>query len=129
MGGWNIFFALINFAILAFLLVKFGKKTFIDTVEGNRRQISQELDAAAEAAENARNITATLDDIKKQSGEKHLEILEQAHERSARSVELSAQSDADMVMGREKQTEHDVLSLRQHILRELKNENAGAIIE
>ena len=129
MGGWNIFFALINFAILAFLLVKFGKKTFIDTVEGNRRQISQELDAAAEAAENARNITATLDDIKKQSGEKHLEILEQARERSARSVELSAQSDADMVMGREKQTEHDVLSLRQHILRELKNENAGAIIE
>lgn len=129
MGGWNIFFALINFAILAFLLVKFGKKTFIDTVEGNRRQISRELDAAAEAAENARNITATLDDIKKQSGEKHLEILEQAHERSARSVELSAQSDADMVMGREKQTEHDVLSLRQHILRELKNENIGAIIE
>lgn len=129
MGGWNIFFALINFAILAFLLVKFGKKTFIDTVEGNRRQISQELDAAAEAAENARNITATLDDIKKQSGEKHLEILEQARERSARSVELSAQSDADMVMGREKQTEHDVLSLRQHILRELKNENIGAIIE
>ena len=57
MGGWNIVYALINFAILAFVLVKFGKKTVLGMIEGNRRKISEELDAA-KAAEDTETLCA-----------------------------------------------------------------------
>ena len=48
MGGWNIVYALINFAILAFVLVKFGKKMVVNMINGNRQQISDALRSCAD---------------------------------------------------------------------------------
>ena len=128
MGGWNIWFALINFAILAFFLVKFGKKIVIGMIEGNRQKISRELDEAKAAGENARHITQTLEDMDAENQRQCQDILDQARERSKRSIERSAQESRDLADSRIKEAEHDMLSIKQQTLTELRNENTGALL-
>ena len=95
MGGWNIWFGLINFAILAFFLYKFGKKIVINMIEGNRQKISRELEEAKAAEENARNITQTLEDMDAQNKSQCQEILEQAKERVAKHREITKEKTKD----------------------------------
>ena len=120
MGGWNIWFALINFAILVFFLVKFGKKIVINMIEGNRQKISQELDKAKEAGENARQITQTLENMDAESRSQCDEILVQARERSKRSMERSVEESRSRADSRLKEAEHDVTSLKQQALTQLR---------
>lgn len=128
MGGWNIWFGLINFAILAFFLYKFGKKIVINMIEGNRQKISRELEEAKAAEENARNITQTLKDMDVQSQQQCSEILDQARERSRRSLESSAEKSREKAESREKEAEHDAVSLRQQTMLELRDKSSGELI-
>ena len=128
MGGWNIWFALINFAILAFFLYKFGKKIVINTIEGNRQKISRELEEAKAAEENARNITQPLEDMDAENKSQCQEILEQAQERSKRSVELSAQESKALADIRLSEADRDMLSLKQQTLMELRDESGVQLV-
>lgn len=129
MGGWNIWFGLINFAILAFFLYKFGKKIVINMIEGNRQKISRELEEAKAAEENARNITQTLEDMDAQNKSQCQEILEQAKERSKRGAERSAQESRALADSRLSEARHDMLSLKQQTMTELRDESTGALLE
>ena len=129
MGGWNIWFGLINFAILAFFLYKFGKKIVINMIEGNRQKISRELEEAKAAEENARNITQTLEDMDAQNKSQCQEILEQAKERSKRGAERSAEESRALADGRLSEARHDMLSLKQQTMTELRDESTGALLE
>lgn len=129
MGGWNIWFGLINFAILAFFLYKFGKKIVINMIEGNRQKISRELEEAKAAEENARNITQTLEDMDAQNKSQCQEILEQAKERSKRGAERSAEESRALADSRLSEARHDMLSLKQQTMTELRDESTGALLE
>ena len=129
MGGWNIWFALINFAILAFFLYKFGRKIVVNMIEGNRQKISRELDEAKAAGENARHITQTLEDMDAQSRSQCQEILDQARERSRRSIERSAEESRTLAESRLKEAEHDMTSLKQQTLTELRDQSAGRLLQ
>lgn len=128
MGGWNIYFALINFAILVFFLVKFGKKIVVDMIEGNRQKISRELDEAKAAGENAKHITETLEDMDAQNKSQCQEILDEAKERSRRSIDRSAEESREQAESRMKEAEHDVLSLKQQAMTELRNESTETLL-
>lgn len=56
MGGWNIFYALINFAILALGLFFIGKKLVIGMYQSHRESIRQGLESSERAAEKARQM-------------------------------------------------------------------------
>ena len=128
MGGWNIVYALINFAILAFVLVKFGKKMVVNMINGNRQQISDALDAAKAAGENAQHITETLEDIRAEGQAQSQEIVSQARERSAQSLSQSAQARQELAESRRKQTRQDALSLKRQVLGQLRDEKAEDIL-
>ena len=128
MGGWNIVYALINFAILAFVLVKFGKKMVVNMINGNRQQISDALDAAKAAGENAQHITETLEDIRAEGQAQSQEIVSQARERSAKSLSQSAQARQELAESRRKQTRQDALSLKRQVLGQLSDEKAEDIL-
>ena len=128
MGGWNIVYALINFAILAFVLVKFGKKMVVNMINGNRQQISDALDAAKAAGENAQHITETLEDIRAEGQAQSQEIVSQARERSAQSLSQSAQAQQELAESRRKQTRQDALSLKRQVLGQLRDEKAADIL-
>ena len=128
MGGWNIVYALINFAILAFVLVKFGKKMVVNMIQGNRQQISDALDAAKAAGENAQHITETLEDIRAEGQAQSQEIVSQARERSAQSLSQNAQARQELAESRRKQTRQDALSLKRQVLGQLRDEKAEDIL-
>ena len=128
MGGWNIVYALINFAILAFVLVKFGKKMVVNMINGNRQQISDALDAAKAAGENAQHITETLADIRAEGQAQSQEIVSQARERSAQSLSQSAQARQELAESRRKQTRQDALSMKHQVLGQLRDEKAADIL-
>ena len=128
MGGWNIVYALINFAILAFVLVKLGKKMVVNMINGNRQQISDALDAAKAAGENAQHITETLEDIRAEGQAQSQEIVSQARERSAKSLSQSAQARQELAESRRKQTRQDALSLKRQVLGQLRDEKAEDIL-
>ena len=128
MGGWNIVYALINFAILVFVLVKFGKKMVVNMINGNRQQISDALDAAKAAGENAQHITETLADIRAEGQAQSQEIVSQARERSAQSLSQSAQARQELAESRRKQTRQDALSMKHQVLGQLRDEKAADIL-
>ena len=128
MGGWNIVYALINFAILAFVLVKLGKKMVVNMINGNRQQISDALDAAKAAGENAQHITETLEDIRAEGQAQSQEIVSQARERSAQSLSQSAQARQELAESRRKQTRQDALSMKRQVLGQLRDEEAADIL-
>ena len=128
MGGWNIVYALINFAILAFVLVKFGKKMVVGMINGNRQQISDALDASKAAGENAQHITETLEDIRAEGQAQSQEIVSQARERSAQSLSQSARAQQELAESRRKQTRQDALSMKRQVLGQLRDEKAADIL-
>ena len=128
MGGWNIVYALINFAILAFVLVKFGKKMVVNMIQGNRQQISDALDAAKAAGENAQHITETLEDIRAEGQAQSQEIVSQARERSAQSLSQNAQARQELAESRRKQARQDALSMKRQRLGQLRDEKAADIL-
>ena len=128
MGGWNIVYALINFAILVFLLVKVGKKTVVGMLSGNRKKISDELEAAKAAEKNAQQITETLEEIRAEGETQCREIIDQAKERSAQSLSQSAQANRQLAESRRKQTRQDAMSRKQQVLGQLRDEKAADIL-
>lgn len=128
-SGWNFFFALVNFAILAFFLVKFGKKIAVNTIEGNRQKISRELDEAKAAEENAKHITETLVDMDAENRSQCRDILEQARESSLRSAERSAQLSCAHAESIDREARQDALSLRQQTMVEMRDENTEALLK
>ena len=50
MGGWNIFYALINFAVLALGLFFVGKKLVVRMYQSHRENIRQGLESSERAA-------------------------------------------------------------------------------
>ena len=128
MGGWNIFYALINFAILAFALVKFGKKMVAGMINGNRQKISDDLEAAKAAGENAQHITETLEEIRAEGKAQCREIIDQAKERSEQSISQSAQTHQQLAESRRKQARQDALSRKQQVLGQLRDEKAADIL-
>lgn len=128
MGGWNIVYALINFAILVFLLVKVGKKTVVGMLSGNRQKISDELEAAKAAEENAQHITETLEEVRAEGETRCREIIDQAKERAEQSLSQSAQARQQLAESRRKQTRQDALSRKQQVLGRLRDEKAADIL-
>lgn len=128
MGGWNIVYALINFAILVFLLVKVGKKTVVGMLSGNRQKISDELEAARAAEENAQHITETLEEVRAEGETRCREIIDQAKERAEQSLSQSAQARQQLAESRRKQTRQDALSRKQQVLGRLRDEKAADIL-
>ncbi len=60
MGGWNIFYGLLNFAILAAILYFFGRKLVVNMFKTRRDRIAGDLERARQAEENA---AALQDDL------------------------------------------------------------------
>ena len=73
MGGWNIFYGLLNFAILAAALYIVGRKIVVKMFRTRRDRIADELERARQARENA----AALQDDLNASGEEAEKLRQQ----------------------------------------------------
>ncbi len=129
MGGWNIFYGLLNFAILAAALYFIGWKLVVKMFKSRRDRIADELEQAEQAKEKAENIRAGLDKARADGDAQGEAIIAKAKETAKRSSEEARRADeksaADIAAGARSDAEQIDYELR----RKLTNAAAGEITE
>ena len=129
MGGWNIFYGLLNFAILAAALYFIGWKLVVKMFKSRRDRIAEELEQAKQAKEKAENIRAGLDKARAEGDAQGEAIIAKAKETAGRSSEEARRADeksaADIAAGARSDAEQIDYELR----RKLTNAAAGEITE
>ena len=129
MGGWNIFYGLLNFAILAAALYFIGWKLVVKMFKSRRDRIADELEQAKQAKEKAENIRAGLDKARAEGDAQGEAIIAKAKETAERSSEEARRADeksaADIAAGARSDAEQIDYELR----RKLTNAAAGEITE
>ena len=127
MGGWNIFYGLLNFAILAAALYFIGWKLVVKMFKSRRDRIADELEQAKQAKEKAENIRAGLDKARAEGDAQGEAIIAKAKETAERSSEEARRADeksaADIAAGARSDAEQIDYELR----RKLTNAAAGEI--
>ena len=129
MGGWNIFYGLLNFVILAAALYFIGWKLVVKMFKSRRDRIADELEQAKQAKEKAENIRAGLDKARAEGDAQGEAIIAKAKETAERSSEEARRADeksaADIAAGARSDAEQIDYELR----RKLTNAAAGEITE
>ena len=129
MGGWNIFYGLLNFAILAAALYFIGWKLVVKMFKSRRDRIADELEQAKQAKEMAENIRVGLDKARAEGDAQGEAIIAKAKETAERSSEEARRADeksaADIAAGARSDAEQIDYELR----RKLTNAAAGEITE
>ena len=129
MGGWNIFYGLLNFAILAAALYFIGWKLVVKMFKSRRDRIADELEQAKQAKEKAENIRAGLEKARADGDAQGEAIIAKAKETAKRSSEEARRADeksaADIAAGARSDAEQIDYELR----RKLTNAAAGEITE
>ena len=129
MGGWNIFYGLLNFAILAAALYFIGWKLVVKMFKSRRDRIADELEQAKQAKEKAENIRVGLDKARAEGDAQGEAIIAKAKETAERSSEEARRTDeksaADIAAGARSDAEQIDYELR----RKLTNAAAGEITE
>lgn len=129
MGGWNIFYGLLNFAILAAALYFIGWKLVVKMFKSRRDRIADELEQAKQAKEKAENIRVGLDKARAEGDAQGEAIIAKAKETAERSSEEARRADeksaADIAAGARSDAEQIDYELR----RKLTNAAAGEITE
>ncbi len=129
MGGWNIFYGLLNFAILAAALYFIGWKLVVKMFKSRRDRIADELEQAKQAKEKAENIRAGLEKARADGDAQGEAIIAKAKETAERSSEEARRADeksaADIAAGARSDAEQIDYELR----RKLTNAAAGEITE
>ena len=129
MGGWNIFYGLLNFAILAAALYFIGWKLVVKMFKSRRDRIADELEQAKQAKEKAENIRAGLEKARADGDAQGEAIIAKAKETAESSSEEARRADeksaADIAAGARSDAEQIDYELR----RKLTNAAAGEITE
>ena len=129
MGGWNIFYGLLNFAILAAALYFIGWKLVVKMFKSRRDRIADALEQAKQAKEKAENIRAGLEKARADGDAQGEAIIAKAKETAERSSEEARRADeksaADIAAGARSDAEQIDYELR----RKLTNAAAGEVTE
>lgn len=125
MGGWNIFYALLNFGILAAALYLLGKKLVVKMYRGHRDKLSRDLKRSADAAAKARELTSGLDELGREGEQECGAIVAEAETRAAENREEAEKACAEALARIEMENQEERERLCGEIRREL-NHRAGA---
>ena len=82
MGGWNIFYGLLNFAILAAILYFFGRKLVVNMFKTRRDRIAGDLERARQAEENAAALQNDLNASGAEANKLNEQIISDAENRA-----------------------------------------------
>lgn len=129
MGGWNIFYALLNFAILVAGLYFVGRKLVKKMYDDHRSKVAEDLQRSAAAAENAAQLEKDAERLSAESESECRRIIADAERRvgggDARNKQL--ESDFEARLGRELDLERQRLLLEER--RRLNRKEADRLIE
>ena len=129
MSGWNIFYGLINFAILAGALYFIGRKLVANMFRKHREEVSEGLEASEQAAKNAPLLLEELPGREEQ-GRKALERIGREAEEAARQRrELAAKATGAELEALAREQAGDEERYRRSLRRDLNAKAAEEICE
>ena len=100
MGGWNIFYGLINFAILAVGLYFVGRKIVFNGIRAHQDKVSGALRQSAASHENAKTLLDGIEGENARGAEEREGILAAARQSAGdirRAAEASDRKDAERI--------------------------------
>ena len=126
---WKILIAqLINFAILVFVLYKFGYKPFFKFLEDRTSKIEAGIENADKASKKLAEITEKEIEVLKTAKKEALKIIETARleseENKKKAVE-KAKEEIGQIINKEKQS---MQQEKAEVLRDIKNEVSSLVI-
>ncbi|MGE5706748.1 MAG: ATP synthase F0 subunit B [Bacteroidota bacterium] len=110
---WDALFQLINFAILAWVVVKFGKKPVVDMIENRRREVTRLID---ESETRRKEALASLEETRQQLATADGEIALIA----SRASEMGEALKKDLVATAQKEAERLRLNTKEAIALETR---------
>lgn len=129
MGGWNIYFALLNFAILAVGLYLVGKKIVIKKYSDHRGKIESELKRSQEAALKAQELESRIEQLGI-DGEKECRDIMSGAELQARENSAAAERAYEQTLARvDQDKEREYERMCSQLRRELNHEAADSLAD
>lgn len=133
MGGWNIYFGLLNFVILVIGLYLVGKKIVLKKYTDHRGKIESELKRSQEAAVKAQDLESKIEQLGIDGEKECRDIMTdaelQAKENSAAAERAYEQTLARMDQDKEREYERLRSQMRRELNREAAASLAGAAAE
>ncbi len=128
MSGWNIFYGLLNFAILAAVLFFIGKKLVPKMLGGRQDQIKGDLERSAAASENAGKLLDGITDANAEGDRECAEILEAARTAAEAGDRSAAETDRRSALYIAGETEKETQLLRRAARSEMNHTAASEIV-
>lgn len=127
MGGWNIFYGLLNFAILAAALYFVGKKIVVKMFRTRRDRIAGELEKAEQAKENAAALKNGLGKSEAEAERLCAQITQDAQSRARENSLRGEDGDKAAVQEIEQEAERETWHVMYDARRELTDKAADSV--
>ena len=128
MSGWNIFYGLLNFAILAGVLFFIGKKLVPKMLGGRQDQIKGDLERSAAASENAGKLLDGINDANAAGERERAEILDAARTAAEAGDRSAVETDRRSAAHIAGETEKETQLLRRAARSEMNHTAAAEIV-
>ena len=129
---WDNLMLWVNFGILAFLFLRYGKKPLTDFLEGERTKIETTLDAVngqlGEAKTKLEGEQTKLRDLEGRLQELRERIIELGQREKERTLTMARNSAAQMIEDARKESEYRVAEAKK-VLRDEMIDQAVSIVE
>jgi F-type H+-transporting ATPase subunit b len=136
-GGWRPTYDLVmrwvNFALLAFVIVKFSREPLKDFLQGRKQalsiQIKQMEEQHKEAAEQTKQVTRQLEESGAQLAEMKERIINLGVSSKERIIEDARQQGRNMLLESQRKVEGQILRARQKFRNELVDAAIDRVLE
>ena len=127
MGGWNIFYGLLNFAILAAVLYFAGRKIVVRMFTSRRDKIAGDLERSRQARENAAALHSSMGESGEEAEKLCTQILRDAENRARENSLRDENGDKAAVEEIEKETRRETWHMMYDARRELTDKAADSV--
>ena len=127
MGGWNIFYGLLNFAILAAVLYFAGRKIVVRMFTSRRDKIAGDLERSRQARENAAALHSSMGESGEEAEKLCTQMLRDAENRARENSLRDENGDKAAVEEIEKETRRETWHMMYDARRELTDKAADSV--
>ncbi len=132
-GSWDEVMLWLNFAILAFVLIKFGRSPIIDFLRGRRKEVAREIRQVEDEKEKVTSkISETfkvLEDSEVRFADLRQKIVDQGQKRKEAIIEEARRQSQIMLEGAKRKVDNQILRAKETFKAELVDMAVAAATE
>ena len=127
MGGWNLFYGLLNFLILAVALYFIGRKFVFRMFMNRRDRVAEAVEQSKRAAEKAKELRGELEQVSEKATEEVNAILMEAEEKAKENSRVAEERHREELSNLAGETANETREIRHTLRKELNKQAAEDI--